>query len=168
MENKSLIKIFFKCANFILIWYIIKGKTNKIQKKEKVKKMKKRVVLSLAVLLAVSSAGYAAPARNSIDASLDAIEAKYDQLLEMEAQRKREFTAEKEQLEKEVEELKGKLVGKEEREEKLKKQAEVRWYRNEYKKVLNNYDEYYKNIDRMIVQKEARIEELTMILSVME
>ena len=67
-----------------------------------------------------------------------------------------------------MEDLKGKLVGKEEREEKLKKQAEVRWYRNEYKKVLNNYDEYYKNINRLIVQKEARIEEITMILSVME
>ena len=130
--------------------------------------MKKRVVLLLVVLLAISAVGHSAPSRSSIDASLDAIEAKYDQLLEMEAQRKREFIAEKEQLEKEVEDLKGKLVGKEEREEKLKKQAEVRWYRNEYKKVLNNYDEYYKNIERLIVQKESRIEEITMILSVME
>ena len=130
--------------------------------------MKKRVVLQLAVLLAVSSAGYAAPARNSIDASLDAIEAKYDQLLEMEAQRKREFIAEKDQLEKEVEDLKGRLVGREEREEKLKKESEVRWYRNEYKKVLNQYDDYYKNINKMTVQKEARIDEISMILSVME
>ena len=130
--------------------------------------MKKRILLSLAVLLAISAASYAATARSGIDASLDAIEAKYDQLLEMEAQRKREFIAEKDQLEKEVEDLKGRLVGREEREEKLKKESEVRWYRNEYKKVLNQYDDYYKNINKMIVQKEARIDEISMILSVME
>lgn len=130
--------------------------------------MKRRIFLSLAVLLAISAASYAATAKSGIDASLDAIEAKYDQLLEMEAQRKREFIAEKDQLEKEVEDLKGRLVGREEREEKLKKQSEVRWYRNEYKKVLNQYDDYYKNINKMIVQKEARIDEISMILSVME
>ena len=130
--------------------------------------MKRRIFLSLAVLLVISAASYAAPAKSGIDASLDAIEAKYDQLLEMEAQRKREFVAEKDQLEREVEDLKGKLVGREEREEKLKKQSEVRWYRNEYKKVLNQYDDYYKNINKMIVQKEARIDEISMILSVME
>ena len=130
--------------------------------------MKRRIFLSLAVLLAISAASYAATARSGIDASLDAIEAKYDQLLEMEAQRKREFIAEKDQLEKEVEDLKGRLVGREEREEKLKKESEVRWYRNEYKKVLNQYDDYYKNINKMIVQKVARIDEISMILSVME
>ena len=130
--------------------------------------MKRRIFLSLAVLLAISAASYAATARSGIDASLDAIEAKYDQLLEMEAQRKREFIAEKDQLEKEVEDLKGRLVGREEREEKLKKESEVRWYRNEYKKVLNQYDDYYKNINKMIVQKEARIDDISMILSVME
>ena len=130
--------------------------------------MKRKIFLSLAVLLAISAASYAATARSGIDASLDAIEAKYDQLLEMEAQRKREFIAEKDQLEKEVEDLKGRLVGREEREEKLKKESEVRWYRNEYKKVLNQYDDYYKNINKMIVQKEARIDEISMILSVME
>lgn len=130
--------------------------------------MKRRIFLSLAVLLAISAASYAATARSGIDASLDAIEAKYDQLLEMEAQRKREFIAEKDQLEKEVEDLKGRLVGREEREEKLKKESEVRWYRNEYKKVLNQYDDYYKNINKMIVQKEVRIDEISMILSVME
>ena len=130
--------------------------------------MKRRIFLSLAVLLAISAASYAATARSGIDASLDAIEAKYDQLLEMEAQRKREFIAEKDQLEKEVEDLKGRLVGREEREEKLKKESEVRWYRNEYKKVLNQYDDYYKNINKMIVQKEARIDDISMILSVIE
>ena len=86
----------------------------------------------------------------------------------MEAQRKREFISEKGQLEVEVEDLKSKLVGREEREEKLKKESEVRWYRNEYKKVLNQYDDYYKNINKLIIQKEARIEEITMILSVMD
>lgn len=129
--------------------------------------MKKKVVLLLAAVI-VSSVSVHANTRSNIDASLDAIEAKYDQLLEMEAQRKREFQAEKEKLEMEVEDLKSKLVGREEREEKLKKESEVRWYRNEYKKVLKNYDEYYKNLNKTIAQKEMRIEEITMILSVMQ
>ena len=128
--------------------------------------MKKKLILSLSVLFFVSTINYSSTVKNDITTSLDAIE--YDQLLEMEAQRKREFISEKGQLEVEVEDLKSKLVGREEREEKLKKETEVRWYRNEYKKVLNQYDDYYKNINKLIIQKEARIEEITMILSVMD
>ena len=130
--------------------------------------MKNKLILSLSLLFFVSTINYSSTAKNNISISLDAIEAKYDQLLEMEAQRKREFISEKGQLEVEVEDLKSKLVGREEREEKLKKESEVRWYRNEYKKVLNQYDDYYKNINKLIIQKEARIEEITMILSVMD
>ena len=130
--------------------------------------MKKKLILTVSILFFVSSMGYSATVRNNIATNLDTIEAKYDQLLEMEAQRKREFVSEKGQLELEVEDLKSKLVGREEREEKLKKESEVRWYRNEYKKVLNQYDDYYKNINKLIIQKEARIEEITMILSVMD
>ena len=130
--------------------------------------MEKKLILLLSILLFVSSMGYSATVRNNIATNLDTIEAKYDQLLEMEAQRKREFISEKGQLEVEVEDLKSKLVGREEREEKLKKESEVRWYRNEYKKALNQYDDYYKNINKLIIQKEARIEEITMILSVMD
>ena len=129
--------------------------------------MEKKLILLLSILLFVSSMGYSATVRNNIATNLDTIEAKYDQLLEMEAQRKREFISEKGQLEVEVEDLKSKLVGREEREEKLKKESEVRWYRNEYKKVLNQYDDYYKNINKLIIQKEARIEEISAILSVM-
>ena len=129
--------------------------------------MKKKLILLLSILLFASATSYSATVKNNITTSLDAIEAKYDQLLEMEAQRKREFISEKGQLEVEVEDLKSKLVGREEREEKLKKESEVRWYRNEYKKVLNQYDDYYKNINKLIIQKEARIEEISAILSVM-
>ena len=129
--------------------------------------MKKKLILLLSILLFASATSYSATVKNNISTSLDAIEAKYDQLLEMEAQRKREFISEKGQLEVEVEDLKSKLVGREEREEKLKKESEVRWYRNEYKKVLNQYDDYYKNINKLIIQKEARIEEISAILSVM-
>ena len=130
--------------------------------------MEKKLILLLSILLFASATSYSATVKNNISTSLDAIEAKYDQLLEREAQRKREFISEKGQLEVEVEDLKSKLVGREEREEKLKKESEVRWYRNEYKKVLNQYDDYYKNINKLIIQKEARIEEITMILSVMD
>ena len=51
--------------------------------------------------------------------------------------------------------------------EKLKKDSEVRWHRDKYKKVLNNYDTYYKNIAKMIREKEQKIAELEAMLSVM-
>ena len=70
--------------------------------------MKKKLILSLSVLLFVSTINYSSTVKNDITTSLDAIE--YDQLLEMEAQRKREFISEKGQLEVEVEDLKSKLV----------------------------------------------------------
>ncbi|MBP7101375.1 MAG: adhesion protein FadA, partial [Leptotrichiaceae bacterium] len=75
--------------------------------------MKKKLILLLSILLFASATSYSATVKNNISISLDAIEAKYDQLLEMEAQRKREFISEKGQLEVEVEDLKSKLVGRE-------------------------------------------------------
>ena len=51
--------------------------------------------------------------------------------------------------------------------EKLKKDSEVRWYRDKYKQVLNNYDTYYKNLAKLIREKEQKISELEQILAIM-
>ena len=51
--------------------------------------------------------------------------------------------------------------------EKLKKDSEVRWYRDKYKQVLNNYDTYYKNLAKLIKEKEQKIAELEQILAIM-
>ena len=61
--------------------------------------MKKKLILTVSILFFVSSMSYSATVRNNIATNLDAIEAKYEQLVEMEAQRKREFVSEKGQLE---------------------------------------------------------------------
>ena len=120
----------------------------------------------------LSSVSYSAPAKNtntnSLESSLNAIENKFNDLLQKEAQKKAEFQNEKDRLEKEVEDLQNKLIGKEKLQEKLKKDSEVRWHRDEYKKILKNYDEYYKNLEKTIVQKQTRIAELETLLSVMQ
>ena len=126
----------------------------------------KKIILLLAGRLTVSSVSYAAP-QKSLEQSLNAIESKFNDLLEKEAQKKREFEAQKAQLEAEVEDLKAKEQGKEKLFEKLKKDSEVRWLRDKYKQVLNNYDTYYKNIAKMIREKEQKISELEAMLSVM-
>ncbi|BBM36996.1 adhesion protein FadA [Pseudoleptotrichia goodfellowii] len=126
----------------------------------------KKIILLLAGILTVSSVSYAAP-QKSLEQSLNAIESKFNDLLEKEAQKKREFEAQKAQLEAEVEDLKAKEQGKEKLFEKLKKDSEVRWLRDKYKQVLNNYDTYYKNIAKMIREKEQKISELEAMLSVM-
>ena len=49
----------------------------------------------------------------------------------------------------------------------LKKDSEVRWHRDKYKQILKNYDAYYKNIARLIREKEQKIAELEQILAIM-
>ena len=128
----------------------------------------KRKALLIACVIMVSVIGYSAPNTNSLESSLNAIENKFNDLLQKEAQKKAEFQNEKDRLEKEVEDLQNKLIGKEKLQEKLRKDSEVRWHRDEYKKILKNYDEYYKNLEKTIVQKQTRIAELETLLSVMQ
>ena len=124
----------------------------------------KKALFMLVGMTLLSSVSYSAPAKNtntnSLESSLNAIENKFNDLLQKEAQKKAEFQNEKDRLEKEVEDLQNKLIGKEKLQEKLKKDSEVRWHRDEYKKILKNYDEYYKNLEKTIVQKQTRIAEL--------
>ena len=125
--------------------------------------MKKTLILVSALVL-MGTTAYSA---TNLEKSLDAIESKFNVLLEKEAQQKRQFEAQKAQLEAEVEDLKSKEIGKEKLIEKLKKDSEVRWHRDEYKKVLKNYDTYYNNISKLIKEKEQKILELEQILSIM-
>ncbi|QUB97204.1 adhesion protein FadA [Leptotrichia sp. oral taxon 221] len=132
----------------------------------------KKALFMLVGMTLLSSVSYSAPVKNtntnSLESSLNAIENKFNDLLQKEAQKKAEFQNEKDRLEKEVEDLQNKLIGKEKLQEKLKKDSEVRWHRDEYKKILKNYDEYYKNLEKTIVQKQTRIAELETLLSVMQ
>ena len=119
----------------------------------------KRKILLLSALLVMATVSYSAEKKQSLEASLNSIENKFNDLLEKEAQ--------KAQLETEVADLKAKEEGKEKLFEKLKKDSEVRWYRDKYKQVLNNYDTYYKNLAKLIREKEQKISELEQILAIM-
>ncbi len=127
--------------------------------------MRKKILL-LSALLVMTTVSYSAE-KQSLEASLNSIENKFNDLLEKEAQKKREFEGQKAQLETEVADLKAKEEGKEKLFEKLKKDSEVRWYRDKYKQVLNNYDTYYKNLAKLIKEKKQKIAELEQILAIM-
>ena len=124
--------------------------------------MKKRFFL-LTTIIFLSSLTYSA----TVEESLNSIEAKFNDLLKKEEARKEQLRAESVVLEKEVTELKGLQEGKEKTFEKLEKDSEVRWYRDEYKKVLNQYDNYYEQIEKSITEKETKIEEIRQILEIM-
>jgi hypothetical protein len=124
--------------------------------------MKKRFFL-LTIIIFLSSLTYSA----TVEESLNSIEAKFNDLLKKEEARKEQLRAESVVLEKEVTELKGLQEGKEKTFEKLEKDSEVRWYRDEYKKVLNQYDNYYEQIEKSITEKETKIEEIRQILEIM-
>ena len=103
----------------------------------------------------------------TVEESLNSTEAKFNDLLKKEEARKEQLRAESVVLEKEVTELKVLQEGKEKTFEKLEKDSEVRWYRDEYKKVLNQYDNYYEQIEKSITEKETKIEEIRQILEIM-
>ena len=131
--------------------------------------MKKRFFL-LTIIIFLSSLTYSATVEeslNSIEESLNSIEAKFNDLQKKEEARKEQLRAESVVLEKEVTELKVLQEGKEKTFEKLEKDSEVRWYRDEYKKVLNQYDNYYEQIEKSITEKETKIEEIRQILEIM-
>ena len=131
--------------------------------------MKKRFFL-LTTIIFLSSLTYSATVEeslNSIEESLNSIEAKFNDLLKKEEARKEQLRAESVVLEKEVTELKVLQEGKEKTFEKLENDSEVRWYRDEYKKVLNQYDNYYEQIEKSITEKETKIEEIRQILEIM-
>ena len=124
--------------------------------------MKKRFFL-LTIIIFLSSLAYSA----TVEESLNTIEAKFNDLLKKEEARKEQLRAESVVLEKEVTELKVLQEGREKTFEKLEKDSEVRWYRDEYKKVLNQYDNYYEQIEKSITEKETKIEEIRQILEIM-
>ena len=124
--------------------------------------MKKRFFL-LTTIIFLSSLTYYA----TVEESLNSIEAKFNDFLKKEEARKEQLRAESVVLEKEVTELKVLQEGKEKTFEKLEKDSEVRWYRDEYKKVLNQYDNYYEQIEKSITEKETKIEEIRQILEIM-
>ena len=70
-------------------------------------------------------------------------------------------------LEKEVKELKEKQLGREELYAKLKEDSKIRWHRDEYKKLLKRFDEYYNKLEQKIADKEQQITELTKLLEVL-
>lgn len=127
--------------------------------------MKGKVVILAGVIL-FSFQSYSAIETNSIFKNIESIEEEYDLLIQKEKEVKEKYISQKKQLEKEVEDLKKIYEGKNDIEEKLKKDSEVRWHRDEYKKVLNSYNKYYKNIEKNISNKENKIFEIDTILSI--
>ena len=124
--------------------------------------MKKRLIIFLSILF-ICAVSYSA----SIEENLKSIESKYDSILRKEEQKKQELRLEKDKLSNEIVNLSKILDSKDEALEKLRKDSEVRWYRDEYKKVLNQYDNYYEQIEKSITEKETKIEEIRQILEIM-
>ena len=114
--------------------------------------MKKRFFL-LTTIIFLSSLTYSA----TVEESLNSIEAKFNDLQKKEEARKEQLRAESVVLEKEVTELKGLQEGKEKTFEKLEKDSEVRWYRDEYKEILKKYESVQDNLEKEIEKKEREL-----------
>ena len=95
------------------------------------------------------------------------IEAEYQSLLEKENEKRDEFMQEKAQLEQELQELKSKQMGRDELYAKLKQDSEIRWHRDEYKKILKKFEVYYDKLQKKISDKEQQISQLSKLLEVL-
>ncbi|MBQ3437697.1 MAG: adhesion protein FadA [Fusobacterium sp.] len=98
---------------------------------------------------------------------LEEIEIEYQELQQKEMEKIVEFKAEKAKLEEELEALKEKQIGKDKNYEKLKRDSEIRWHRDEYKKLLKKYDEYQRKLEAAIEEREMKIVELEKLLSIL-
>ena len=125
--------------------------------------MKKRLIIFLSILF-ICAVSYSA----SIEENLKSIESKYDSILRKEEEKKQELRLEKDKLSNEIANLTKILDSKEEGLEKLRKDSEVRWYRNEYKKVLKEYEGYYNGLEKTRDEKEKKIQEINQILDIMD
>ena len=125
----------------------------------------------LASMLVLGSLSYSAEVTDTVTQEVISevrnIEAEYQALMQKEAERKEEFIQEKANLEQEVKELKEKQLGREELYAKLKEDSKIRWHRDEYKKLLKRFDEYYNKLEKKIADKEQQILELTKLLEVL-
>ena len=125
----------------------------------------------LASMLVLGSLSYSAEVTDTVAQEVITevrnIEAEYQALMQKEAERKEEFMQEKVNLENEVRELKEKQLGREELYAKLKEDSKIRWHREEYKKLLKRFDEYYNKLEKKIADKEQQIVELTKLLEVL-
>ena len=126
----------------------------------------KKTIFFLVGIMMVSSIGFSAE-KKSLESSLSSIENQFNELIKKEEAQKERYRQQKAQLEAEVEDLKSKQTSREKLLEKLKVDSEVRWHRDKYKKILNNAETLYKNIDKSIAEKEKKIAELDTLLSVM-
>ena len=129
-----------------------------------------KIKILLCSMLILSSLTYAAEVdlvAQEVMSEVKNIEAEYQALMQKEAERKEEFKQEKETLEKEVQELKERQLGREELYAKLKEDSKVRWHRDEYKKLVKRFDEYYNKLEQKIADKEQQIAELTKLLEVL-
>ena len=126
----------------------------------------KKTIFFLVGIMMVSSIGFSAE-KKSLESNLSTIESQFNELMRKEEAQKESYRQQKAQLEAEVEDLKSKQADREKLLEKLRVDSEVRWHRDKYKKILNNSETLYKNINKSIAAKEQKIAELDTLLSVM-
>ena len=126
----------------------------------------KKTIFFLVGIMMVSSIGFSAE-KKTLESSLSSIENQFNELIKKEEAQKESYRQQKAQLEAEVEDLKSKQANREKLLEKLRVDSEVRWHRDKYKKILNNSETLYKNINKSIAAKEQKIAELDTLLSVM-
>ena len=125
--------------------------------------MKKKGIVFLSIL-SICAVSYSA----SIEENLKSIESKYDSILRKEEEKKRELISERDKLSSEIVNLSKILDSKDEALEKLRKDSEVRWYRDEYKKILKEYEGYYNGLEKTKAEKEQKVQEINQILDIMD
>ena len=117
--------------------------------------------LSALLLLSIGITGYAYTRMSTITDEVEKIN-------KAESVRTERVMKRKAKLEKELADLYKNYNSRTEMTEKLRMDSEVRWYRDEYKKILKEYEGYYKGLEKTKAEKEQKVQEINQILDIMD
>ena len=117
--------------------------------------------ISALLLLSLSITGYAYTRMSTLTEEAEKIS-------KAESVRTEKLMTRKTKLENELSKLYENYNSRTEMTEKLKMDSEVRWYRDEYKKILKEYEGYYKGLEKTKAEKEQKVQEINQILDIMD
>ena len=122
----------------------------------------------LLILATIFSSSIFAQEGNFLENEIKELTSEYHQLVTKEQEKRESLMNEKKNLETEILQLEEQVNKRDEIIKKLEMDSQIRWHRDQYKKLLKNYKVYLDKIDNIIAEKKQHLTEIDNILNHVE
>ena len=122
----------------------------------------------LLILATIFSSSIFAQEGNFLENEIKELTSEYHQLVTKEQEKRESLMNEKKNLEAEILQLEEQVNKRDEIIKKLEMDSQIRWHRDQYKKLLKNYKVYLDKIDNLIAEKKQHLTEIDNILNHVE